>query len=98
MQSPIALICALVLAACATNPKRPIEAARPVTRVGGAKYGRRPITLAVAGALAALPAEKGNSNLLRPQPPGGRKSAISVSYDAADPGSLVEEQVVRWAQ
>jgi|SRR5688572_6616507 len=98
MQSPFALICALALAACASHPKRPVEAARPVTRVVVAKYDERPITFAVAGAWAPLPSEKGTSNIIVLQHLDDRKSAISVSYDAADPGSLVEEQVVRWAQ
>lgn len=94
----IACMCALAVAACASTPKPPAKAERPVMRVVVAKYDERPITFTVAGAWAPLPSPKGTSNIIVLQHLDERESAISVSYDSADPGSLVEEQVARWAQ
>jgi len=93
----IAFLCALAVAACASAPKAPAKAERPVMRVIVVKADDRPITFTVAGAWAPLPSEKGPSNITVLQNLDQGSSAVAVSYDVAEPGTTVEEQVVKMA-
>ncbi|HTK60412.1 MAG TPA: hypothetical protein VL283_04410 [Candidatus Baltobacteraceae bacterium] len=92
-----ALMCALAVAACASMPKPAAKAERPVMRVIVSEHGDRRITFTVDGAWAPLPADKGASDTIVLQNLDQGSSAIAVTIAPADPGSTVEEQVVRMA-